>query len=101
MKRYDFEQEIDGSCIVEDPYGEWVKYTDIEKMVIKLTQDKAWNSPTLKPVEGEECHIMLIDGQTKPAFMSDGKWVKLAGYPYNFDFNQADVIKWRYSDEAV
>ncbi len=38
MKRYDFEQEIDGSCIVEDPYGEWVKYTDIEKMVINLTQ---------------------------------------------------------------
>ena len=29
MKRYEFEQEIDGSSIEEDPQGKWVKWEDI------------------------------------------------------------------------
>ena len=33
MKRYDFEQEIDGSWIEEDPDGEWVKWEDVKDAI--------------------------------------------------------------------
>ena len=29
MKRYDFEQDFNGSWVEEDPEGEWVKYEDV------------------------------------------------------------------------
>ena len=38
MKRYDFEQELDGSWVEEDPCGEWVKYDDV-KPILELSKD--------------------------------------------------------------
>jgi len=100
MKRYDLSDGgIRGNfdlVMSEHPRGEWVKFEDVKKLVIKLTQNKTWNDPSIKPIEHEECFIMLSDGQIKPALMIDGEWVKLAGYPYDFDFNKSDVIKWQY-----
>ena len=80
----------------ENSHGEWVRFKDVKKLIIKLTQGKVWNDVSIKPIEKEECFIMLLDGETKPALMLDGTWTKLSGYPYPFDFNKSDVIKWRY-----
>ena len=96
MKRYDFISYRDGSRIEERDDGEYVKYEDIKKLVIKATQGTEWNGPSMEPIEREECIIMLITGEIKPAMIIDGVWIKLAGYPYDFNFDKSDVIKWRY-----
>ena len=82
--------------LVEDEYGKWVKFEDVKKLIIKLTQDETWNNTNIDPIEGEECSIMLIDSKIKPAKMINGEWTKLPGYPFSFDFNKSDVIKWKY-----
>jgi len=83
----------------EDPTGGWVQFEDVKNLIIKLTQGTEWNSTSLNPIEREECLIMLVDGEIKPALMLDGVWTKLTGYMYDFDFNKSDVIKWRYNQE--
>lgn len=102
MKRYKIAHRFnDGLGVDEDPNGEWVQYEDVAKILVKLTQGQTWNSPNLKPIKGAECLIVLLDGRTKPAMMIDGEWIKLAGYIYDFNFKQSEVIKWRYDDINV
>ena len=78
--------------------GEWVRYKDVAKLVVRLTQGNEWNSLTLTPVTGKDCIVMLITGEKHPAEMGKDGWKKLAGYMY--DFNKQDIIKWRY-DETI
>jgi hypothetical protein len=102
MERYSktLDRNMDGVCYAKmyvAENGEWVKFEDVKKLIIKLTQDGSWNDPSIEPIEKSECFIMLSDGQIHPALMVNNNWVKPAGYPYDFNFNQADVIKWRYN----
>lgn len=90
MERYNENQETDMD-------GEWVRFEDVKKLVIKLTQDNAWNDPSINPIEKLECFIMLADGKIHPALMRDNNWVKLVGYRCDFNFSKSDVIKWRYN----
>ena len=85
----------------ENPHGEWVRFEDVKKLVIKLTQGKEWNSTNIEPIEGEECLIMLLDGMIKPALMSRGKWIKPTGYLHPFDVKRSDIIKWRYAEKGI
>lgn len=87
--------EVDNP-MVEDPEGEWIKHKDVEKLIIRLTQGTEWNNPSLKPVNGKDCVIMLVTGEKHPAIMSDNGWVKMAGYVY--DFEKKAIIKWRYNE---
>ena len=94
MKRYFW----DGSEYKESIDGNVVFYEDVEKLIIRLTQGAAWNNPSLKPINGKDCIVMLITGERHPAIMTDNGWVKAVGYLY--DFNKHDIIKWRY-DETI
>lgn len=100
MKRYDLSDGgIRGNfdlVMSKHSGGKWVKFEDVKMLVIKLTQDRTWNDPSIQPIEREDCFVMLLDGEIKPAQMIDGEWVKLVGYPYDFEFDKSDVIKWRY-----
>ena len=99
MKRFDLTSDdtCHSGCRIDAfDDGKWVKFEEVKKLVIKLTQDRTWNDPSIVPIEAEGCFIMLSDGEIKPALMVDGEWIKLTGYPYDFDFNKSDVIKWRY-----
>ena len=80
----------------ENPRGEWIKFEDLKKLIIKLTQGREWNDMSIKPIKGKECFIMLLDGEIKPAVMSNETWVKPTGYLHPFDVDKSDVIKWRY-----
>ncbi len=79
------------------PQGKWVRYSDVEKLIIKLTQSDEWNSPSIIPLDdpGYEFEVMDIKGEKHPAAYNYKSFVKLAGYPYEFP-NQHDIIKWRY-----
>jgi len=83
---------------MEEESGDYVLYSDVEKLIVKLTQGEHWNSPSLTPLTGNECSIRLIDGREFPALWTDAGWVKPMGYVPDFDFEFKDVIIWRYNE---
>lgn len=104
MKRYKIKVESpypDGEYYkaYEDPNGEWVKFEDVKKFILKLTDTGDWHSAKDDPVEHEECTIVLISGQHHPAMMINGNWVKPEGYMYDFDFDKSDIILWKYNNQ--
>lgn len=99
MKRYEITNDYGcgyGVTPEEKTDGEWVKYEDVEKIIVKLTQLKdEWNSTSLVPINRSELKVVLSNGDHRLAGYNNNSWYKLAGDPQD-NFTGDDIIKWSY-----